>query len=205
VAILGTNGAGKTTLLRAVTGLVPVVEGVIRLDGQDLTHIDTERRVRLAGMVHVPAAEGSFPDLTVAENLTIFGYREGSTDPSGALEVFPVLGRRMRVAAGRLSGGERRMLALAQAMVVRPRLLLIDELSFGVSPVALPGLLESVRSLHQRGVTIVLVEQSPSVAAEIAPRSVFLHEGSVRFDGPTQELLRRSDLLQPVFLGPIQA
>jgi branched-chain amino acid transport system ATP-binding protein len=202
VAILGTNGAGKTTLLRAISGLAPATGGVIRVDGEDVTHIDTERRVRRGGLVCVPAAEACFLDLSVEENLALFGFREkGTALPSEVFEAFPVLERRMSVPAGRLSGGERRMLALAQALVVRPRLLLIDELSFGVAPAALPGLLERVRSLHRAGVTIVLVEQSPAVASEVAPRAVFLHEGKVRFDGPTDQLLKRSDLLQPVFLG----
>lgn len=202
VALLGTNGAGKTTLLRAISGLVPVTGGAVRIDGNDLTHVDTERRVLLGEVVYVPAAEGSFADLTVAENLTLFGFRNPRADPPREVfDAFPVLAQRLDVPAGKLSGGERRMLALSQALVIRPRLLLIDELSFGVAPSALPGLIERVMALREHGATILLVEQSPAVARDVAPRAIFLHDGRVRFDGPTERLLQRDDLLRPLFLG----
>ena len=206
VALLGTNGAGKSTLLRAVSGSVQEMRGSVVFDGIEITDADPARITEL-GVVHVPGGRGVFPNLTVAENLRVAGWlrRRRPDDMDGAIEhaldLFPRLRERMDVAAGALSGGEQQMLALAQAMVVRPRLLLIDELTLGLAPKIVDELVELVLAVNATGVAVVVVEQSVDVALRLARRAVFMEKGEVRFDGPTAELLDRPDLLRSVFLG----
>ena len=209
VALLGTNGAGKSTLLRTLAGLLPARQGSIRFDGADLDGRSPAERVR-AGLVTVPGGRGVFPSLTVAENLRLAGWTlrhhhadHADLDAAEArvAELFPVLDRRRAVRAGDLSGGEQQMLVLAQALLCRPRLLLIDELSLGLAPAVVAQLLDVVRALVGEGVTVVVVEQSVNVAAEIAGRGVFLERGQVRFRGPVDELLGRPDLVRSIFIG----
>lgn len=209
VALVGTNGAGKSTLLRAVAGLVRPQNGTVAWDGEDIAGWDTGRRVA-AGIVTVLGGRGIFPSLTVEENLRLAGWtlRRRHRHPAALAEaeaevdaLFPVLGRRRRVPAGQLSGGERQMLALGQALLCRPRLLLIDELSLGLAPTVVAALASALRTLRDRGVSMVLVDQSVRVAATVCPTAVFLERGRVRFCGPVDELAGRDDLLRPVFLG----
>jgi len=205
LALLGTNGAGKSTLLSAVAGIVAPQRGTIVLDGVDRTGA-RPGDVVAAGAVLMPGGKGVFPTLTVAENLSLAGWNrqrdpELPTDLEAVLETFPVLRGRYHELAGNLSGGEQQMLTLGQALLARPTLLMIDELSLGLAPVVVEQLLGIVRRLHAAGVTIVLVEQSVNVAVTLAQRAVFLEKGEVRFDGPTEGLLARPDVLRSVFLA----
>ena len=154
----------------------------------------------------VPGGRGVFPGLTVDENLRVaaWTFRRDSAlaheRREEVLDQFPILRQRLTQAAGSLSGGEQQQLALAQAFLGRPRLLLIDELSLGLAPTVVAGLLEAVRAQVASGVTVVLVEQSVNVALTVAERAVFLEKGEVRFTGPTADLLDRPDVLHAVFL-----
>ena len=206
VALLGTNGAGKSTLLRAVCGLGTPDRGVVRVDGREVTFDRPADRVR-AGIVQVPGGHAVFPTLSVAENLLAGAYtyvwdqtRVRRTTEE-VLELFPVLRQRLDQPAGTLSGGEQQMLALASALLLEPRLLLIDELSLGLAPAVVQELLEVVAELKRRGITMVIVEQSVNVALAIADRAVFMEKGTVRFEGPAAELADRDDLVRAVFLG----
>lgn len=206
MALLGTNGAGKSTLLKAIAGVLPAKEGRVLLEGRDITRWEPAQRVQ-AGLVMVPGGRGVFPGLTVEENLRMGGWllrgnkAELASRIEEVLQRFPALRLRYATKAGMLSGGEQQMLTLAQAMIMRPRLLLIDELSLGLAPVIVADLLEVLRQLSAAGTTIVVVEQSLNVAASIAPTAVFMERGQVRFSGPTRDLLQRGDLARAVFLG----
>ena len=198
VALLGTNGAGKSTLLRAVSGLSSPANGAVFFDGEDITHLPPHEHVA-RGIVSMPGGKGTFPSLTVAENLRLARW-DGSGDVEAVLETFPELRRYMDTAAGSLSGGEQQMLALGQALLSRPRLLMIDELSLGLSPAVVGRLIEVVKRIHANGTTIILVEQSVNVALTMADRAVFMEKGEVRFSGPTAELMERTDILRSVYL-----
>ncbi len=206
VALLGTNGAGKSTLLNCVCGLGVPSRGVIRLDGRTITDAEAEARVA-AGVVLMQGGKAVWGPLTVAENLRLGAFllrddpEELARREQAALELFPELAERLDQPAGTLSGGQQQMLALAKALLLEPKLLLIDELSLGLSPSAADVMVSKVRALGERGLTIVLVEQSINVALSVADRAVFMEKGRVRFDGPAQDLLERGDLLRAVFLG----
>ena len=208
VALLGTNGAGKSTTLRTVAGLLEPVEGRVRFVGEDITEWTPAERVK-AGLVTVLGGRGIFPSLSVAENLRMGAWtaRRYHRDPAfvaaateRVLEIFPRLRERMHQRAGLLSGGEQQMLALAQALLCKPKLLLIDELSLGLAPSVVGDLLEVVRALAQSGVTVVVVEQSVNVATAISTRAVFIERGRIRFSGPTPDLSQQPKLLRSVFL-----
>ena len=206
VALLGTNGAGKSTLLRAIAGIQQASNGAIFLDGEDITHRPAHHNAK-NGIVFMPGGKAVFPELTVAENLRAAAwlYREDeewvASRTEEVLDLFPALRERLGDPAGNLSGGEQQMVALSQAFLMRPRLLMIDELSLGLAPAVVEHLLEIVRAINEQGTTVVLVEQSVNVALTVARRAVFMDKGEVRFDGPTEELLGRSDLVRSVFLG----
>ncbi len=206
LALLGTNGAGKSTVLRAISGLVLAERGVVRLNGRSITYVSAPDRVGL-GVVQMPGGKAVFSTMSVTDNLLAGCHRFAwdralvRTRIDSVLELFPRLGELADQSAGLLSGGEQQMLALAKALLVEPEILLIDELSLGLSPVAVGELLEVVGQLRERGVTMVLVEQSVNVALSVADRAVFLERGRVRFTGPAAELAGRDDLLRAVFLG----
>ncbi len=210
LALLGTNGAGKSTLLRAVSGLLTPSRGVLRLDGRTMTFTDAVTRVGL-GIVQVPGGKAVFPSLTVAENLLAGAHRFGwdRVEIGARIEevvaLLPRLGERFDQRAGSLSGGEQQMLAIGKALLLRPRLLLIDELSLGLAPVVVQDLLVVVERLKTQGVTMVLVEQSLNVALSVADRAVFMEKGQIRFSGSAQELMARDDLARAVFLGGVGA
>jgi len=207
-ALVGTNGAGKSTLVRAIAGSVETDAGSVRLFGREVSALEAERRVR-EGLVAVLGGKGVFPSLTVGENLRMAGYvarRERRQEELAAardsvLTTFPRLAERMDVAAGSLSGGEQQMLAIAEALLCLPKVLLIDELSLGLAPSVVAQLVEVVRGLAEQGMAVVVVEQSMNVASSVANRAVFMERGRVRFDGPSAELLGRGDLLRSVFFG----
>jgi ABC-type branched-subunit amino acid transport system ATPase component len=206
IALLGTNGAGKSTILKAASGLLQPTAGTIRWKGDDTSGVPAERLVRM-GLGHVPGGRGLFPTLTVEENLRLGGYIYDDTgrvneEMERAIHYFPWIGERLRQAAGTLSGGEQQQLATARALMSRPELLLIDELSLGLAPLVIERLLESVQRLHEEeGVTVVLVEQQASFALAYTDRAYFLEKGEVRYEGTSAGLLDRSDLLRSVFLA----
>jgi ABC-type branched-subunit amino acid transport system ATPase component len=206
LALLGTNGAGKSTLLRVLSGITAPDVGSVRMEGRDITLLDPERRGRL-GIGHVAFGAAVFDTLRVDEGLRLAAHSLGLRGPEAieavdwALAQFPRLGERHSSRGAALSGGERQMLALAQMLLRRPRILLADELSIGLAPGIVDNLLDVVRDAHSRGTTVVVVEQSVDLALELATRAVFLERGRVRFDGPPDELRGRDDLLRPVFLA----
>jgi ABC-type branched-subunit amino acid transport system ATPase component/MFS family permease len=206
VALLGTNGAGKSTLLKSISGIVEADRGAIVLDGRDITHAPPNEIAAL-GIVQMPGGQGVFGSLTVKENLDLAGWtnRRDTIGVDAAiaevLDMFPVLANRIDTPAANLSGGQQQMLALAMSFVMRPKVLLIDELSLGLAPVVVGQLLPIIRRMAADGVTVVLVEQSVNVALTVAERAYFMERGTIMFDGPTQELLDRPDLLRSVFLS----
>ena len=206
VALLGTNGAGKSTLLKAISGLVDPAGGAIFFDGRDVTHLDAVRSTA-AGIIQMPGGRSVFPTLTVGECLRLAGWMYKRHDAAyvkeataQAIEYFPILDKRSGALAGNLSGGEQQMLGLAMAFIAKPKLLMIDELSLGLAPTVVGQLTDIVRAIHDRGTTIILVEQSVNVALTLAQRAVFMEKGEIRFEGPTSELLDRDDILRSVFL-----
>jgi ABC-type branched-subunit amino acid transport system ATPase component/branched-subunit amino acid ABC-type transport system permease component len=205
VALLGTNGAGKSTIFKAVTGLLPPSGGSVQLDGAEVGHRQTDAIARL-GLSMMPGGRGVFPTLTVEENLRLACWqiadKEAARDARDEMRaMFPILASRSGTQAGNLSGGEQQQLSLAMAFITRPRILLIDELSLGLAPTVVAMLCEKVAEIHRAGTTVVVVEQSVNVALQLAERAVFLEKGTVRFEGPTTELLDRPDLLRSVFIG----
>ena len=206
VALLGTNGAGKSTLLKSISGIVEADRGAIVLDGRDITHAPPNEIAAL-GIVQMPGGQGVFGSLTVKENLELAGWtnrRDAAGVQAATAEVlamFPVLADRLDLPAANMSGGQQQMLALAMSFVMRPKVLLIDELSLGLAPVVVGQLLPIVRRMADDGVTVVLVEQSVNVALTVAERAYFMERGRIMFDGPTAELLERPDLLRSVFLS----
>lgn len=206
LALLGTNGAGKSTALKVAAGLAAPSAGRVLFDGQDVTAEGVVERVE-RGLVMVPGGRAVFPDLTVRENLEVGAYslRRDQARTAERIELslaaFPALKERLGVQAGVLSGGEQQQVALAKAFLLEPRLLCIDELSLGLAPVIVEGLLEAVRAVARAGTAVVLVEQSLNVAASLCERAVFLEKGEVRFEGRTAELLERNDVARAVFLG----
>jgi len=199
------NGAGKSTLLRAVSGLVRARKGSIVFAGENITS-GSPNGIAARGIIHVPGGRGIFPSLSVEENLRLAGwlFRRDRSYLAAAtervFEHFPVLRERLEQPAGSLSGGEQQMLTLGMALIARPRLLMIDELSLGLAPAVISRLVEIVRAIWQQGTTVILVEQSVNVALSITERAYFMEKGEVRFEGPTRELLRRPDILRSVFL-----
>lgn len=206
VALLGTNGAGKSTLLKTISGSVEAERGAIIFDGRDITHAPPHEIAAL-GVVQMPGGAGVFGSLTVRENLDLAGWtnrRDAAAVAqarSEVLEMFPVLATRLDEPAANLSGGQQQMLALSMSFVMRPRVLLVDELSLGLAPVVVGQMLPVIERLAADGVTVVLVEQSVNVALTIADRAYFLERGEIRFSGPTAELLDRPDILRSVFLS----
>ncbi|MCO5318805.1 MAG: MFS transporter [Microthrixaceae bacterium] len=205
LALLGTNGAGKSTLLRAISGITEADKGAVLLDGVDITHAPPEQ-VAARGIVTMPGGRGVFPGLTVAENLRAAAWLQRRAQrplrtEAEAFEMFPPLERRRDEPAANLSGGQQQMLALAMALLARPRLLMIDELSLGLAPLVVEQLLEAVRSIAAAGTTVIVVEQSVNVALTLADRAYFMEKGEIRFEGPTADLLERPDLLRSVFFG----
>jgi ABC-type branched-subunit amino acid transport system ATPase component len=205
VALLGVNGAGKSTLLRAISGLGIPQRGSIRLNGQDITFLDAERRCAL-GITQVPGGRAVFGELSVVDNLRCFAYslprpHRGVTGVlDAAFEAFPELAERRHQPASVLSGGEQQMLALSKALILRPQVLLIDELSLGLAPAVVARLIAIVRQINAAGTAVVLVEQSANLALSIADHAYFMERGRVCFDGNSAELLQQGDLLRAVFL-----
>ncbi len=206
VALLGTNGAGKSTVARVISGLGMPDRGMVRVDGSAITFAEPTRRVKL-GIAQASGGKGVFPSMTVRENLLV-GAHTLAADPSKAraridhvVEMFPQLGDRFDAPAGVLSGGQQQMLTLARALLLEPKLLIIDELSLGLAPVVVQDLFKVIDRLKDEGMTMIIVEQSVNIALSLADRALFMEKGSVRFEGPAAELAERGDLVRAVFFS----
>jgi branched-chain amino acid transport system ATP-binding protein len=204
VSLLGANGAGKTTTLRAITGGVRWT-GDIRFAGRSLRGMHTEDVVR-GGIAHVPEGRGILTELTVEENLKLGSYlrRDGPAvrkDYDRAFEYFPVLRERRRLSASTLSGGEQQMLALARAMLMRPKLMLLDEPSLGLAPMIVRSIFEMIRTINQADrVTVLLVEQNARLALDISSHAYVLEVGRVAVEGASTEL-KGNESVRRSYLG----
>jgi branched-chain amino acid transport system ATP-binding protein len=202
--ILGANGAGKTTTLRAVCGMVKTT-GEVRFDGRRIDGKATEDVIRL-GIAHAPEGRGTFVNLTVEENLRLGAYarkeRAGlAGDLARVYEYFPVLGERRIQTAGTLSGGEQQMLAVARALMLRPRLLLLDEPSLGLAPLVVREIFRIVRAINKEaGVSVLLVEQNASLALRLADHAYLMETGAMVMSGPAADLAR-NDAVRRAYLG----
>jgi len=204
VALVGSNGAGKTTLLRAVSGLLPLRAGRLFLDGQRLDGL-SPARVVARGVAHVPEGRQLFPSLTVLENLEM-GAGRSARDPAVAerlawvFRLFPRLEERRRQLAGTLSGGEQQMVAIGRGLMARPRLLLLDEPSLGLAPVAVRAIFDTLREINAGGTAILLVEQNVLRALQLSHRGYVLENGQVTLAGARAELLAH-DHIRQAYLG----
>jgi branched-chain amino acid transport system ATP-binding protein len=198
-AVLGPNGAGKTTLLLSLTGLLPLHDGRVSLDGMPLKPGRPTAACR-AGMVLVPDNRQLFTTLTVDENLRVPG---GNRDGMAAMyDLFPALQERRKLRAGSLSGGEQQMLAIARALVQRPKVLLVDEMSMGLAPAIVERLFEAIRRVaDDDGCAVVFVEQYVHVALEVADQATVLNRGSVVLSGSAEDLAARAEGLEQAYLG----
>jgi branched-chain amino acid transport system ATP-binding protein len=192
VALIGANGAGKTTLLMAISGVVPVRAGMVRFAGAALNGRKPHEIMRL-GIGHAPEGRRIFPRLTVRENLELGGFTQTDrgrlrSDIDEACGLFPVLGERMNQMGGTLSGGEQQMLAIARALVGRPKLLLLDEPSLGLAPLIVAKVFEVIASLASRGIAVLLVEQNARAALKLASRGYVLETGRITLTGTGPEL-----------------
>ena len=202
--LLGANGAGKTTMLRAVCNMMVRVSGEIRFEGKRIDGTATEDIVRL-GVAHVPEGRGTFLDLTVDENLRIGAYtrhdRRIKADLDRLYAYFPRLLERRRQQAGTLSGGEQQMLAISRALMLRPKLLLLDEPSFGLAPLIVQEIFQMLRTINRdEGVSMLLVEQNANIALELADRAYLIETGRIVIDGPAANIARE-DTGRRAYLG----
>jgi branched-chain amino acid transport system ATP-binding protein len=206
VALVGPNGAGKSTTLACIVGLVRPAGGTVRLDGKDLTRAAPEEIVR-RGVSLVPEGRRIFTTLTVRENLVLgASARTGPVDVDAELRAmvarFPALEPKLATPAGRLSGGEQQMLAIARALLGRPRLLLLDEPSLGLAPLIVDQIFATLQELRSDGTTILLVEQNAARAVEVADRAYVLKSGELTIEGRGAELAARADLVAAYLGGP---
>ena len=204
VTLIGANGAGKTTTLRAISGLVKPTRGTVKLGGKPITNLPAHEIVAL-GMSHVPEGRGIFSNLTVGENLQIGAFLrhdhdEIAKDQKRALDLFPRLAERLGQNAGTLSGGEQQMLAIARALLARPKLLLLDEPSLGLAPQIVQVIFKIVRQVASEGTTILLVEQNAHMALKVATTAHVLEVGTLVTSGPAAELAR-DDKIRKAYLG----
>ena len=204
VTLVGANGAGKTTTLRAISGLLPVARGEIAFEGRSLLGVPAHRRAEL-GIALVPEGRELWPQLTVRENLELGAYGKAARRHlSGSLErvyeLFPVVKERSRQVAGSMSGGEQQMVAIARALMTRPRLLMLDEPSLGLAPVVVSQVFDTIRRLHAEGLTILLVEQNLKKALEMADRGYVVETGSISIEGAAADLLA-DPTIRSAYLG----
>lgn len=204
VSLIGSNGAGKTTTLKSITGLLHPQEGSIIFNGEDITCVEPHKIVE-KGIAMVPEGRHVFSKLSTLENLEMGAFSRKdkeniSHDIEHAFTLFPRLKERAKQSAGTLSGGEQQMLAIARALMAKPKLLLLDEPSMGLAPLLLESIFENVKEINAQGTTVLLVEQNTKLALAIADRGYVLQTGVVNLSGTSQEL-RNSELVQKTYLG----
>ena len=202
VALVGSNGAGKTTLLRTISGIRPASAGRVAFDGSDITAMTPPRRVRL-GIVQVPEGRQVFAPLSVEDNLVLGGYTRRAGIAEGiarAYAMFPALAQKRRLPAGALSGGQQQMLAIARALMARPRLLLLDEPSMGLAPLLTAEIFAAVSELKRAGTTILLVEQNAAQALKVADYAYVMETGRIVLEGPGQALAA-NERVKAAYLG----
>jgi branched-chain amino acid transport system ATP-binding protein len=204
VALLGGNGSGKTTILNTLTGLIKPRSGSIKVEGQETAGAPPDRLVRL-GVAQVPQGREVFASMTVEENVELGAVtrsdKEGiAADKAEIYSLLPALAEKRRKRAGSLSGGEQQQVAIARALMCRPRLLLMDEPSAGLAPVVVDKMVETIRILHSRGLTILLVEQNVGVAAKLAETAHVLQNGEIVYSGAAKELINSQEVLSS-YLG----
>jgi branched-chain amino acid transport system ATP-binding protein len=205
VALIGANGAGKTTTLRTISGLFRPRAGSIRYNDMDITKL-APHKIVAAGISQAPEGRQIFSGLTVRENLLLGAVRrqdktEIDSDLERVFDLFPVLKERLNQSGGTLSGGEQQMLAIARALMARPRLLLLDEPSLGLAPLMVRRIFEVVARLKSEGVTILLVEQNARKALEVADRAYVLETGLITVSGPANELVKNPEVERAYFGG----
>jgi branched-chain amino acid transport system ATP-binding protein len=204
VGIIGPNGAGKSTLVKAVFGLLPIRSGAIRLEGEDITNLRAYEMVS-RGVGYVPQSRNVFPTLSVEENLQMGLYQQPKRFRQRiqvVADLFPLLARRRTQRAGSLSGGERQVVAMARALMMEPKVLLLDEPSAGLSPVAQDEAFARIRAINEAGVSIVMVEQNARRCLEIAHRGYVLDQGRNAYTGTGRELLS-DDAVIELYLGTL--
>jgi branched-chain amino acid transport system ATP-binding protein len=203
VCLLGANGAGKSTMLRVISGLVRATAGRILLDGEPIHALDAPAIVR-RGIAHCPEGRRVFPDLSVEENLRIGAWSRRPARLGGDLDAiyahFPILAERRRQPAGTLSGGEQQMLAIGRALMSRPALVLFDEPSLGLAPMAVEATFRIIRDVRERGITVLMVEQNADGALRLADRGYVLETGRIVLAGPARDL-RHDDHVRRAYLG----
>ena len=204
VTLIGTNGAGKTTTLRTLSGLLTPLGGTIRFDGKLLSGVPAHKIVAL-GLAHSPEGRHIFPRLTIAENLQLGGFLRKDADGTAAdirkvYDLFPILGERRTQAAGTLSGGEQQMLAMGRALMSRPKLLMLDEPSMGLSPIMMQKIMQTIAELKAQGTTILLVEQNAQAALSLADHGHVMEIGKIVLSG-TGEALLHDESVRKAYLG----
>ena len=204
VALIGANGAGKTTTLHTVTGLLPAASGTITLDGKDLGKVPAHKIVSM-GMAHVPEGRRVFAALSVYDNLKMGAYtRKDKKEIEESLEMvfdaFPRLKERRNQVAGTLSGGEQQMLAMGRALMSKPRIILMDEPSMGLSPLYVTEIFEIIKKIKSEGTTVLLVEQNANMALSVADRAYVLETGRIIMDGKASDLMN-DERVRKAYLG----
>lgn len=204
VALIGANGAGKTTTLHTVTGLLPAASGTITLDGKDLSKVPAHKIVSM-GMAHVPEGRRVFASLSVYDNLKMGAYtRKDKNEIEASLEMvfeaFPRLQERRNQVAGTLSGGEQQMLAMGRALMSKPRIILMDEPSMGLSPLYVTEIFEIIKKIKSEGTTVLLVEQNANMALQVADRAYVLETGRIIMDGKASDLMN-DERVRKAYLG----
>ena len=204
VALIGSNGAGKSTTLKTLAGMVVPVGGKLHYDGRSLHNVAAHRRVAM-GIALVPEGRGIFARLTVQENLQMGAYTrcdqaEIASDVARMYELFPRLHERRNQLAGTLSGGEQQMVAMARALMSRPRLLMLDEPSMGLAPLMVKKIFETIQEVASNGMSVLLVEQNARLALQVASRGYVMESGAITLSGAASELLG-SDAVQRAYLG----
>lgn len=191
VSLIGANGAGKTTILRTISGLEKADSGEIVFDGTNLRKTEPSRIITLK-LAHVPEGRHIFPDMTVEENLEMGAYADPADMAAGMADVyerFPRLKERRKQLAGTLSGGEQQMLAVGRALMAKPKMILMDEPSMGLSPLLVKEIFSIIKEVNKKGITILLVEQNAKMALSISDRAYVLETGKITIEGPAKELL----------------